>query len=275
MPDANFNPDQSQDNDFVPWQMSFKTQDRATVEQHLRRLGGYSWDWTENGGLVRSRVAPPARPHHATGEMCWFNQLTASHGSYFHAHPSFPELLSNEPETLTFESNPAGEMYPFHTRYGDGSEIPRATVTYLRDLVWQQAVGFRWQEGDLLVIDNYAVMHGRLGYSDTPEARRKMCARARPMRSCRCDCLGCRLTAGARCGVGSACMQVHRVDGRHGGLVAAAARQCARPRRGGAAGVGREPVRGTGAEAPAARVRGAKTCELPRYDLQRAARLGL
>ena len=56
----------------------------------------------------------------------------------------------------------------------------RATVTYLRDLVWQQAVGFRWREGDLLVIDNYAVMHGRLGYSDTPAARRKMCARARP-----------------------------------------------------------------------------------------------
>ena len=83
-----------------------------------------------------------------------------------------------------------------------------------------------------------------------------------PLRSCRCDCLGCRLTAGARCGVGSACMQVHRADGRHGGLVAAAARQRERPRRGGAAGVGREPVRGTGAEAPAARVRGAKTCEL-------------
>ena len=89
-----------------------------------------------------------------------------------------------------------------------------------------------------------------------------MCARPRPCAlAAYSACRGCWLTAGARCGVGSV-VQVHRVDGRHGGLVAAAARQCERPRRGGAAGVGREPVRGTGAEAPAARVRGAKTCEL-------------
>ena len=88
------------------------------------------------------------------------------HASYFHSHPTYPELYGI-PE-------PAPISYSFHTRYGDGTEIPREIITYLRNMMWSHAVGFDWKEGDLLVIDNYCVMHGRRGYVDTPEQRRKM-----------------------------------------------------------------------------------------------------
>jgi hypothetical protein len=97
------------------------------------------------------------------------------HASYFHSHPTYPDLLDvPEPVPISLLKNPAGEPYSFHTRYGDGSEIPREVITYLRDMIWSHAVGFDWQEGDLLVIDNYSVMHGRRGFMDTPEHPRKM-----------------------------------------------------------------------------------------------------
>ena len=97
------------------------------------------------------------------------------HASYFHYHPTYPELYGvEEPTPISLLKNPHGEPYPFHTRYGDGTEIPREVITYLRDMMWSLAVGFDWQVGDLLVIDNYSVMHGRRGYADSPEHQRKM-----------------------------------------------------------------------------------------------------
>ena len=106
---------------------------------------------------------------------CRFNQISAMHASYFHYHPTYPELYGvPEPTAISLLKNPHGEPYSFHTRYGDGTEIPREVITYLRNMMWSLAVGFDWQVGDLLVIDNYSVMHGRRGYADSPEHRRKM-----------------------------------------------------------------------------------------------------
>lgn len=43
-----------------------------------------------------------------------------------------------------------------------GTEIPRGVIAQIRALTWQCAVGFEWQEGDLLVMDNYTIAHARM-----------------------------------------------------------------------------------------------------------------
>ena len=53
---------------------------------------------------------------------------------------------------------------PSHTCYGDGSDIEPAVLQHILATTWTCAVGFKWKKGDLLVLDNLAVQHGRLGF---------------------------------------------------------------------------------------------------------------
>ena len=49
----------------------------------------------------------------------------------------------------------------FHTCYGDGTEISEAQLNHVRDTVWKNLVFNRWEQGDVLMIDNFRVSHGR------------------------------------------------------------------------------------------------------------------
>ena len=49
----------------------------------------------------------------------------------------------------------------FHTTFGDGTELPEAHMSHLRDVIWNNMVFNRWEKGDLLVIDNRRISHGR------------------------------------------------------------------------------------------------------------------
>ena len=57
------------------------------------------------------------------------------------------------------------EKFPNHTYYGDGSEIEKEVLQHIRATSWACAVGFQWRCGDLLVMDNLAVQHGRIGFT--------------------------------------------------------------------------------------------------------------
>ena len=48
-----------------------------------------------------------------------------------------------------------------HTMYGDGSAIPEKNVAHVRDVVWRNMKFNRWEKGDILMIDNFRVSHGR------------------------------------------------------------------------------------------------------------------
>ena len=64
------NADKEDPHAFVPWQGSFHTDDRKVCEEQCE-AAGFGYEWQPDGGLVRTVVSPPARPHHTTGEMCW------------------------------------------------------------------------------------------------------------------------------------------------------------------------------------------------------------
>lgn len=48
-----------------------------------------------------------------------------------------------------------------NTCYGDGTPIPYKIVSQVRDTVWNNMVFNRWQQGDVLMIDNFRISHGR------------------------------------------------------------------------------------------------------------------
>ena len=51
-----------------------------------------------------------------------------------------------------------------HTYYEDGSDIEPAVMQHILAAGWSCAVGFKWKKGDLSVLDNLAVQHGRVGF---------------------------------------------------------------------------------------------------------------
>ncbi len=157
-------PDQSRDSRFVPWQKSFETEDRSVVEANLKE-GGFEFAWEaddsgETYSLRKWNVLSPFKPHPITSEKLWVNMIVANHASYFHDHPSYPEL-SDTPYTVNGEQN---IDYPFNIKYGNGESVPYAVIQTLRKLAWETAQSFRAEAGDLLVVDNYRTQHGRLGY---------------------------------------------------------------------------------------------------------------
>jgi alpha-ketoglutarate-dependent taurine dioxygenase len=136
----------------LPWQTVFQTTDRSKVEEHCR-LNGISAEWKEGERLRTRAVRPAVAKHPRTGEMVWFN-----HAAFFHVttlEPSIRDLLREE-----F----ADDDLPTNTCYGDGSPIEPEVLDELRRAYQQETVSFPWQEGDIMLLDNMLVAHGRAPY---------------------------------------------------------------------------------------------------------------
>lgn len=104
-----------------------------------------------------SNVKPAFLRHPKTGEDIWFNQVTIHHHTYYDSLPMFKSI----------ELPP--HKYPCTVYYGDGGTIEPEVIQHLRAVSWSCAVGFRWRKGDLLVLDNLTVQHGRIGFTGKRE----------------------------------------------------------------------------------------------------------
>lgn len=141
----------------LPWQAVFQTTERDVVEQYCRKAG-IETEW-KGGDWLRTRQRREAVVRHPqTGAMLWFN-----HAAFFHAstlQPVVRELLLAEYQE---------EELPSNTYYGDSSPIPPSVVNELREAYHQETLFFRWQEGDILMLDNMLTAHGRAPFVGTRE----------------------------------------------------------------------------------------------------------
>lgn len=149
----------------LPWQTVFGTSDRAEVDAYCAK-SGIQTEW-KNDGYLRTRAIRRAIARHPlTGEMTWFN-----HATFFH--------VSTLPESVreVLMAGFAEEDLPTNTYYGDGSPIEPETLEHLRELYHSETVAFPWQEGDVLLLDNMMVCHGRAPFKG---ARKVLVSMAEP-----------------------------------------------------------------------------------------------
>jgi alpha-ketoglutarate-dependent taurine dioxygenase len=137
----------------VSWQSFFQTDDRAEVEEYCRRAG-IDFQWKDENGLRIRQLSPAVVAHPQTGEMVFFNQIQLHHIS------CLPATVQDSLRSMLDE-----EDFPRNVYYGDGSPIEDSVVEAIKDLYDSLAINFRWQERDVLMLNNMLVAHSRNAFS--------------------------------------------------------------------------------------------------------------
>jgi alpha-ketoglutarate-dependent taurine dioxygenase len=137
----------------LTWQNTFQTQDRSVVEAYCRQ-NDIELEW-KSGDRLRTRQTRRAIAQHPkTGEQLWFN-----HAAFFHVSSLEPAIR----DELLREF--AEEDLPYNTYYGDGSPIESDVLEALRAAYQEEMVQFSWKKGDVMILENMSVCHGRAPYS--------------------------------------------------------------------------------------------------------------
>jgi len=133
------------------WQETFETDDRGQVEAFCNETG-IEFRWTGQGLWTRT-LCPGVIEHPETGELAWFNQADLWHVS---------SRGRDNQEKLLRVLGEAG--LPANATYGDGTPISAADLDAVRRACRATEVVNPWQRGDLLLLDNVLVAHGRKAF---------------------------------------------------------------------------------------------------------------
>jgi len=140
----------------LSWENVFQTKNKLEVEDYCRSAG-IEFEWKDGGKHLRTRqVCQAVATHPKTGETLWFNQA-----HLFHVSSLNPEVRQTLLSTIKEED------LPRNVYYGDGSPIKVSVLDEIREIYQQEAVSFPWQEGDVLMLDNMLIAHGRQPFMGT------------------------------------------------------------------------------------------------------------
>ena len=129
------------------WQATFETEDKDAVTEYLE-ASGTEYAWGANNSLMTGQVRE-ASIHRRTGEKLWFNQADLWH--YTNHGDLGQQLLSMlGPDSL-----------PTNAVFGDGSTIDPEALDHIRQTRRRLACAFPWNKGDVLLLDNFKMAHGR------------------------------------------------------------------------------------------------------------------
>ena len=148
----------------LSWKEVYQTDSTEIFETKLRQEG-ISFEWIDESHLRLSWKRPALQKHPVSGDSIWFN-----HAYFYHKSNQNQDLLDILPE----------EDLPFCVYYGDGSEIQDDEIKLLRKAYEESTYSFKWEKGDILLLDNMLWSHARRPYIGD---RKILVAMANPVRS--------------------------------------------------------------------------------------------
>lgn len=137
----------------LSWQEVFQTERKEEVEQYCR-THDIEMEW-KNGRheLTTKQICQATITHPISGESVWFNQ----------AHLFHISALKNEDRFFLIKEL-GEENIPRNAFYGDGQIIEIETLDHIRNVYKQEEIRFQWHKGDIMILDNILMAHGRDPY---------------------------------------------------------------------------------------------------------------
>jgi hypothetical protein len=136
----------------LSWRKAFQTDDPGAVERYCAD-NDIELSWGTDDELTTRQRRPVSEAHPETGEMTWFNHLT------------FFNVSTLDPMVAEALLSMGKENLPNNTYYGDGADIEPAALDELRAAYDAETMVIPWQEGDIMMLDNMLVAHGREPYT--------------------------------------------------------------------------------------------------------------
>ena len=134
------------------WRDTLNVTDRKQAEQRLTELG-YNFRWLDDGGI--SVQTPPllAVDEFGRGKDVFFNQIVAAAAGWTN------DESDEEPRLC----------------YGDYSRIDQNDLEAAIAASYEHTVDLGWQTGDIALLDNLKVMHGRRPFSGSRSILASLC----------------------------------------------------------------------------------------------------
>ncbi|MEP0188898.1 MAG: TauD/TfdA family dioxygenase [Erythrobacter sp.] len=120
------------------WRSTLSAANRSEAEARLAQLG-YTWEWQADGSLRATTPVLPAVCEMSDGRKSFFNQLIA-------AFRGWTDSRNDPNRAITF---------------GGGEPITSGDMAPSIAIADELTADCAWQTGDVALIDNYLVMHGR------------------------------------------------------------------------------------------------------------------
>jgi hypothetical protein len=141
----------------VSWADTFQTDDRAEVDR-LCAETGLTTEWHDDGMVLHTiQIAQATHARASTGRLVWLNQANLFH----------PAALPTD-VAAAVRQLPANHL-PRNASYGDGAPIPDSDIETINNTFTKCSRAEPWEQGDVLLVDNTAVAHGRHPYQGERE----------------------------------------------------------------------------------------------------------
>jgi alpha-ketoglutarate-dependent taurine dioxygenase len=122
------------------WRSTLNVDSREAAQARMGALG-YTCDWQDDGSLTATTPVLPAVRTLQDGRKVFFNQLIAAYRGWANLEKSI--------------------------RFGDDSPMDAEGMAAAVELAESLTFDVPWQAGDVAVIDNFTVMHGRRPFKGT------------------------------------------------------------------------------------------------------------
>ena len=135
------------------WRETLGVESKEAAEARLASLH-YQWQWLPEECLAVTTPALPLVRHTSAGQEVFFNQLIA-------AFCGWQDQRNEQSRSVT---------------YGDGSTIDEEDLKAATDIAYELSFDLNWQTGDVALIDNDRVMHGRRPFHGSRSVLASLCA---------------------------------------------------------------------------------------------------
>lgn len=139
------------------WRQTLNVESKEAAEVRLASLE-YEWQWLPGDAIRATTPALPLIRHAPSSKEVFFNQLIA-------AFCGWRDLRNEGTRSVT---------------YGDGSAFDDDDVQSAVEIAYEQVFDLLWRSGDVALIDNYQVMHGRRPFRGQRSVLASLCLDSLP-----------------------------------------------------------------------------------------------